>query len=68
MMKWQPEFQSDQPAPKSYAAFSPYYWCFTCKVIKIGHWSFFFHYKSMGVNEPRGVANLGPKGMLAGFM
>ena len=28
----------------------------------------FFHYTSMGANEPQGVANLDPRGMLAGFM
>ena len=26
---------------------------------------FFFHYKSMGANEPRGVANLDPRGMVS---
>ena len=26
--------------------------------------NFFFHYKSMGANEPRGVANLDPRGMV----
>ena len=25
---------------------------------------FFFYYKSMGANEPRGVANLDPRGMV----
>ena len=26
---------------------------------------FFFHYKSMGANEPRGMANLDPRGMVS---
>ena len=30
--------------------------------------SFFSHYKSMGANAPRGVANLNPRGTVVGFM
>ena len=30
--------------------------------------SFFFHYKSMGANEPLGVVSFNPRVWLAGFM
>ena len=32
--------------------------------MKIFEIVFFFHFKSMGSNEPRGVANLDPRGMV----